>query len=83
MDTGIIDIGYKEEDIPDELVDFLRTLSKFPSNTLSKQEKMINIITSHDLYKNGKLIGKEQFNLRNESMGTQKLFQILGPYLIL
>lgn len=79
MDTGIIDIGYKEEDIPDELVDFLRTLSKSPSNTLSKQRKMINIITSHGLYKNGKLIGKEQFDLRDESMGTQKLFQMLGP----
>ena len=79
MDTGIIDIGYKEEDISDELADFLRTLPKFPKDALSKQAKMINIITSHDLYKNGKPIGKEQFDLRDESMGTQKLFQILGP----
>ncbi|MCZ6110872.1 AAA family ATPase [Campylobacter ureolyticus] len=64
MDTGISDINYKEEDMPDKWLVFL---------------DKHNITTSHGLYENHRLIGKEQFNLINESMGTQKLFQILGP----
>ena len=80
MDTGIKDIHHKEEDIPADMLDFLRNFPNFPNDISPDKMKAISINTSHDAYnEKNELIGKELFDLNDESTGTQKLFQILGP----
>ena len=44
------------------------------------EQHELEIQATHDLYDNGAVIGKEQLNFKFESLGTTKLFALLGPF---
>lgn len=44
------------------------------------KQRELDIQTTHDLYDNGDIIGKEALNFKLESLGTTKLFALLGPF---
>jgi len=78
-DVDIDDIVIEEE----EVNDFEKLPYVVKSNILlDKIQKIskISINTKHKKYdKNGNVIGEEEFELSNESTGTQKLFSLAAP----
>jgi len=75
-DIDIDDIGIEEEEIDNFnlLPDVLK------SNVSLDKVQKISINTKHKKFdKNGNVIGKEEFDLNDESTGTKKLFSLAAP----
>ena len=44
------------------------------------EQHELNIQSSHELYDNGLVVGSQSLNFKYESLGTTKLFALLGPF---
>lgn len=82
-DIGIVDVSVKnlpvdQSNIPDELRVMLKEIAK------NQGRPDINIAvkgieTVHSVFDEEKPVGKETFDMEDESEGTQKFFALLGP----
>lgn len=73
---GIVDNCIKDMSIKENVKE---TRLPVNANQLIEHHKL-DIQSTHDLYKNGTVIGKKQLDFRLESLGTAKLFALLGPF---
>lgn len=86
VDSCIKDVNIKENvkelnstNAPLEVLDRLGI--SFPSDLNKKIEQYeLEISATHDLYEAGKVIGNDSLNFNMESLGTTKLFALLGPF---
>ncbi len=75
----------KEVNPQDSPFDILTRLGiNMPSDT-SKQiqrieQRELEIKATHNLYNDGQIVGDESLNFKFESLGTTKLFALLGPF---
>lgn len=86
VDNCIKDMNVKEnvkevdtQDTPFEILSRLGIHFPTDSNQRIEQHEL-EILSTHDMYDNGSIIGKEQLNFKFESLGTTKLFALLGPF---
>lgn len=83
IDTGIKGITVTEstldpaKDLPDEVKKIIGSL---PLLKQGNELKKVDIFTEHDQFRDGKKVGVYQFTLKNESEGTQKAFDLSGPW---
>lgn len=89
VDNCIKDVNVKEnvKDInPQDLsFEILSRLSANVSGDASKRNEKfeqheLEILTTHNLYNGNQIVGDETLNFKFESLGTTKLFALLGPF---
>lgn len=73
---GIVDNCIKDMSIKENVKEIRLPVN---ANQLIEHHKL-DIQSTHNLYKDGTVIGKEQLDFRLESLGTAKLFALLGPF---
>ena len=88
---GIVDSCIKDVDVKENVKEFneqsapLEVLNRLgislPSDLNKKIEQHeLEISASHDVYQDGVVVGNERLNFNMESLGTTKLFALLGPF---
>ncbi|MFZ1322611.1 MAG: ATP-binding protein [Ignavibacteria bacterium] len=85
FDTGIREVKYQKED-SHEFNDFMNVLISNTKDSLKNRDDITIDFEKlkfkpdfhHDVYKEDKITGTEPFKLEEESIGTQKLYKILG-----
>lgn len=75
----------KEVNPQDSPFDILTRLGiNMPSDASKQIEKIeqheLEIKATHNLYNEGQIVGDESLNFKFESLGTTKLFALLGPF---
>lgn len=85
IDLGINDIAIKETDvdnIPESVNQFVNAISKSPNVIKSEitDIKKIEILSEHKRYDHGKLKDTLLTPFGIESLGTKKIFALLGPW---
>ena len=86
VDACIKDVSVKENiKVLSEQTPPIEVLSNLgisiPSDINKRIEQHeLEISSMHDMYEKGVLIGKESLNFKLESLGTAKLFALLGPF---
>lgn len=85
IDLGISDITVKESDVdavPEAVNQFVEALSSRLGNMKAEQAeiKKIEILSEHKLYDHNKLIDTLLTPFGIESLGTKKIFALLGPW---
>ena len=86
VDTCIKDVHVKDnikeihtQDAPTEMLSRLGI--SLPADIKQRIERHeIDIQASHEIYANGTVVGNELLNFKYESLGTTKLFALLGPF---
>lgn len=86
IDLGINDISIKESDVekvPEQVAQVVDAISKTPLIIKSeiKDIKKIEILSEHKRYDHGKLKDSIMMPFGIESLGTKKIFALLGPWL--
>lgn len=71
-DTGIIDIDIKEKF---EKMDF-------PEHISDSDNQKLKCVAFHDLYDNTKVVGRQPFEMEEESGGTQKMYDLAGKLIL-
>jgi len=82
LDLGFDEVEVKEEDFnPENLPDNLPLATRLRLSSDLKGEKVYTFMVMHDVYDlSGKKVGGREFDLdTQESAGTNKLFDLLGP----
>ena len=88
---GVVDACIKDVNIKDNIKEAntpnspIEILSRFGINIPNDLNKSIeqhelDIQATHDMYDNGKVVGAASLSFRYESLGTTKLFALLGPF---
>lgn len=87
---GIVDSCIKGVDVKEHVKELngqppLEVLSRLgitlPSDQPQKIEQHeLEISATHDVFDNGEVVGNERLKFRYESLGTNKLFALLGPF---
>lgn len=92
--VGIVDDCIKDVSVKENVRDVMPEAPQFeilsqlginmPMDTQKNVERIeqheFDIQASHNLYKEGDVVGREPLNFRFESLGTTKLFALLGPF---
>ena len=88
---GIVDTCIKEVNVKEKVKELndqvapLEVLNRLGINLPSDLNKKIEqheleISATHDVYENGIIVGNDTLNFNMESLGTTKLFALLGPF---
>ncbi len=88
---GIVDSCIKDVNVKENVKELngtgapLEVLNRLgislPSDLNKKIEQHeLEISASHDVYEDGKVVGNDSLNFNMESLGTKKLFALLGPF---
>lgn len=85
IDLGINDISIKESDVdkvPEPITKIINEISQHPNIIQSEitDIKKIEILSEHNRYENKKLKDTVLFPFGIESLGTKKIFALLGPW---
>lgn len=86
VDTCIKDVSIKENikevNVQNSPFEVLSRLGISIPNDLNKriEQHELDIQATHEMYKDGQVIGNESLNFKFESLGTTKLFALLGPF---
>lgn len=79
---GIVDNCIKDMDVRENVKEVNAQNPQFEmlSRLGIRSQHELEIQATHDLYNAGSIVGHEQLNFKFESLGTTKLFALLGPF---